>query len=700
MSTKRPAIIMISIILCSAVLIGVSSSVSSQTIPQPAQLKIYLSPPSVPADNEAYNCVFIQLQDSKGNPARALQDTTISLSSSLAEIGTVAPSITIPKGATYGTANFYATFTPGATTLTAAATGYATVQAAVTTVGPKPYTIAVSGFPSTLPADGGSYEAIMVQLQDRDGSPARAPRGGTQVFLSCSDTSVGNVTPSVTIPEGQTYAIAAITTTSTSGQASVTALASDYGSTSTTITTLPQTSLTSGHLSISTGPTKVLADNTAYKQIAIQIIADNGNLGAASSDITVTIASADESIGKTETQITIPQSKTYTLATFNSTYKAGTTTITAAATNFETASQTITTTGFTASKLAVYCAPSILPSDKGAYQTARVQLQDSKGNPAQAPDTDLTVNLFSSHPTVGLVSPSVTIPLGKTYATGILTVTNAPGETEITAAATGYTTGQAPASTCKIDFPLLHVTVTGSPSSVPNGNTTEITAYVSAEGSPITGAAVTFTSNNGGKFTPTQEDPDQAGCYKTNFTAPSFSKTTTCTITADTSKTGFLTSQITTQITVTPPSAATADSTSTGSNVNGTGVLQLWVQDSGGNALSDAQVYSTVQPSGAKTLSGITNETGHVTFKNVVAGKYTFEVTKPGYQTLNQAIDFDGNPAATVLTLYSGTQGDNTLLMITAGIAVAVVIAVICIVIVKRRKPAKSIDPLNWPLKP
>ena len=221
------------------------------------------------------------------------------------------PTATIPKGSTYTTANFYAIFTPGTTIITAAATGYATVQSPAATVRPKPYTIGVYGFPATLPADGGSYEAVMVQLQDASFSPAKAPRGGTQVTLSCSNVTVGDVTTKVTIPEGQTYATATFYTTSSTGQAVVTAIASDYGATSTTITTLPQGLTSSGKLVISTGPTKILADNTAYKQVAVQIMyhdetLDKDCLGTASSDTKVTIASADESIGKTETQITIP----------------------------------------------------------------------------------------------------------------------------------------------------------------------------------------------------------------------------------------------------------------------------------------------------------------------------------------------------------------------------------------------------------
>ena len=179
----------------------------------PYRLNVYVGPASVLADNSTYNCIFVQLQDSTGQPARAIEDTTISLSSSLTNIGIVDPSITILTGTTYSSANFNTTFSPGTTTISATATGYATVQATVTTVGPLPSAIAAYGFPSTLPADGNTYAAIMLQLQDSSGNPARAPQGGIQVTLSCSDTSVGTVPSTATITEGQTYTVTNFTTT-------------------------------------------------------------------------------------------------------------------------------------------------------------------------------------------------------------------------------------------------------------------------------------------------------------------------------------------------------------------------------------------------------------------------------------------------------------------------------------------------------
>ncbi len=677
----------ISLIVCSALLIG---QVSSNASACPSKIEIFVGPPSLPADNGTYRCVFVELQDVDGNPVRALQDTSISLSSSRTEIGTVDTSISIAAGETFGAANFYATFTSGNTMIAAAATGYSTVQAQVSTVGPKPYTIAVYGFPATLPANGGSYEAVLVQLQDVHGSPARAPKGGTQVYLSCSNTLVGDVTPSVTIPEGQTYAKATFQTTTTPGEATITTIAGDYISSNTKITTTDLATNAPSRLSISTGSPKVLADNSAYTQIAVQLQDQFGNLVAAPSDITVTIASADQSIGRTETHLIIPQSQTYALATFHSTYKAGTTNITAAATNLIATQQPFNTTGFTASALAVYCVPSTMPADNGGYQTVQVQLQDVDGNPAQAPDMDLNVKLFSSNPTVGLVSSKVTIPLGKTWATGTLTATNSPGTTTITAQASSYTPGEADATTYIIDFASLHVNVTSEAKQVLNGNDTTITAYITALGKPVTGAEVTFTSDNGGTFTETQENP--TGYYTAIFTAPSFSTTTTCTITANASKTDFIDSHGTVQVAVGPTVPTTTNSTPV--------TLLLRVLDNQGNFLVDVLVSSTAQPAGIAALSGVTNETGDVVFQNLTAGSYVFQISKDGYATLEQPVEYTGKAMAMVSTLQTGSgQGDNTWILVGIIVVFAVVFTVIGIGLAKRRRkqPTKGLSPLTWP---
>ena len=132
---KKIAVLIVSFLILSTVFLEFSQNTSLASTNIPSKLIIYTGPTSVLADNNIYNCIIVQLQDSNGQPSRALQDTTISLSSSLTNIGTVDPSIVILKGGTYASANFKTTFSPGTTIISASATGYATVQASMSTIG-------------------------------------------------------------------------------------------------------------------------------------------------------------------------------------------------------------------------------------------------------------------------------------------------------------------------------------------------------------------------------------------------------------------------------------------------------------------------------------------------------------------------------------------------------------------------------------
>jgi len=704
---RKTKTITIALLVTISLLITISQNSSYASTNAPSSLKIYIGPSSVLADNNSYNCIFVQLLDSSGKPARAVQDTAVGLSSSLTNIGTVQQSITIPAGATYASTNFHSTFSPGTTTIAATATGFATVQSSIATVGPIPSAAAVYGFPSTLPADGNSYNAIMVQLQDSSGSPAKAPKGGVQVTLSCSDAiNVGSVTPNVIIPEGMTYATANFTTVANYTRvqtAIITSVAQGYSSQQLTITTTP-VSTNPTQVKIFAGPTKVPADENSYPQIALELQNAMGFVCTNSSDIIVSLASLDPTIGQIASQTTIPAGQTYTVATLSTTYKAGTTTITAVGTDLLRSQQAITTIGFTPSKLAVFCVPSILPSDNTTYSAILVQLQDSQGNPAKDPTADVSVNLFSSQPTVGSVSSTLTIPFGQTQAAGTISLTNSPGTTTITAQASSYTTGQAAMTTSVIDFLPLQITLTPDSQNLNNAAKTNITAYIMANGAAVTGATVSFTSDSGGTFTATKEVGN--GYYNTIFTAASFTKTTTCTITAAASKTGYLNSQTTTQITVRPANtnstsnSSTSSTTTSNSNQDlnstskGPTTIQLFFKDSQGNALGGVSVSSTIQPDGVETLSGTTNSTGYVIFQNVTSGNYTFRIVKAGYYQTIQHVDVKGQPVATILTLSSNvsgsTKGNNSLPTILIAVVVIVVAVIAVVLIMKRRRSSPS----------
>ncbi|MGO8805348.1 MAG: carboxypeptidase-like regulatory domain-containing protein [Candidatus Bathyarchaeia archaeon] len=668
----------------------------------PAALKIYFGPTSVLADNNSYNCIFIQLVDSSGKPARATQDIVVGLSSSQVNVGTVQPSVTLPKDSTYVATSFQTTFSPGSTTITATASGFTPVQSSIITDGYTPYQVSVYGFPSTLPADGGTYNAILVQLQDSSGAPAKAPKGGVEVTLSSSAANVGSVSPSVFIAEGTTYATANFTTVPNNTKVQTVTIytaAQGYFPEQLTITTTPVASNPS-QLKVFTGPPQIPADANAYPQVAVELW--NGTcVCAITSDTSVTMSSTDPTIGQINSQLTIPTGQTYALATLTTTYKAGIITITALATGTTKGTQSITTTGFTPTKLAVFCVPASLPSDNSTYNAVEVQLQDSLGRPAKDPTSDVTVTLSSSQPTIAGVSSSLTIPFGQTQAMGTVSVTNSPGTTTITALGSSYSTGQASMTTYSIDYLPLLVTLTPGSTSLSNGAKTNIAVLITANGAVVTGATIQFTSDSGGTFTTTKELGN--GHYNTSFTAPSFTKTTTCTITATTSKTGYANTIATIQITVQPSNSSTSNSTLTltspaDSAWTGPLTIQLYLKDSNGNPLKGATVSSTVQPDGVQTLSGTTNATGYIVFQNATAGNYTFSVSAKGYYQTITHVDLKNQPSAATLTLATDAASQtshggfpfSTILIV---VVIAVVAMVAVFVMLKRRKA----DPADTP---
>ena len=76
----------------------------------------------------------------------------------------------------------------------------------------------------------------------------------------------------------------------------------------------------------------------------------------------------------------------------------------------------------------------------------------------------------------------------------------------------------------------MQISATANATIINNGQKTDVIVYITADDVMITGATVTFTSDNGGTFTTTSDQGN--GSYKTTFTAPSFTQATTCTITA------------------------------------------------------------------------------------------------------------------------------------------------------------------------
>lgn len=98
----------------------------------------------------------------------------------------------------------------------------------------------------------------------------------------------------------------------------------------------------------------------------------------------------------------------------------------------------------------------------------------------------------------------------------------------------------------------LSVTVTANPSTIQSSQTSTITTRITAGTNPIADAAVTMSSDKGGTLSPTSGNADSSGYFTSTFTAPTVTTQTTITIATSAAKTGYLSGQSQTQITVNP----------------------------------------------------------------------------------------------------------------------------------------------------
>ena len=84
----------------------------------------------------------------------------------------------------------------------------------------------------------------------------------------------------------------------------------------------------------------------------------------------------------------------------------------------------------------------------------------------------------------------------------------------------------------------LQVSISESPDPVSSGGTSQVTVHVTSGGSPVQGASVSVSATCG-SLTPTSGSTDSNGDFKPTYNAPTITSTTTCTISATASKTGY-----------------------------------------------------------------------------------------------------------------------------------------------------------------
>ena len=199
---------------------GLTSASSSATTAIPRGYPTAISLAAVPSDINSTSLrsgiLIVELRDEAGLPAKAVQDTDVSLFSSSPEIVNLpGSSVQIKAGQFIGLASFAAGFVPGAALVTASATNLASGSAQITVLGRTPLALKMYAQPSNMVTCQSSAVAsctgrLVIALTDENGNPTLAPRDIT-VYIRSSNLTVVVPQYSTTIPAGSLSALPRLT---------------------------------------------------------------------------------------------------------------------------------------------------------------------------------------------------------------------------------------------------------------------------------------------------------------------------------------------------------------------------------------------------------------------------------------------------------------------------------------------------------
>jgi hypothetical protein len=300
--------------------------------------------------------------------------------------------------------------------------------------------VVVTVIPPKLPADGGTYSAVVVSLVDSNGNPSAA-LGSITVFLTSSQTNIVMVPDSVTIAAGKEYALANVTTTATPGSSMVTAHSEGLKTVEldNTLTTVTPSGFPS-KLKVFVSPSEYLPRSDAGV-VRVEVVDDAGLPSKAISNIPVQITSSNSSIASLdESTLVIPQGSIYVSGTLH-TSGTGSAVIAASSTGYSSGTALLTvdkpcTNACGAYQISLKLVPAVLPTDGQLYSALEVGLETQSGTPAVL-STDTVVQLTSDQSEVASVPSLVTIPANSIATLAQITTSALAGVATVTATSTG-----------------------------------------------------------------------------------------------------------------------------------------------------------------------------------------------------------------------------------------------------------------------
>jgi hypothetical protein len=360
-----------------------------------------------------------------------------------------------------------------------------------------PVALVLSVIPPKLPADGGSYPAIVLSLQSSTKAASLA-LNETVVFLTSSEQGVGSVPSQVTIPAGAGFAVANFTATTTPGTTSILAHSVGLSSASAQVTTVTPSGFAT-HLSVIPAPGSQLLNPAAQGTVLVEALDSAGFPAKASSPIDVSLSSSNDNVvSLPATTLTLPTGSVLTSTPYDVGTAPGTDTITASASGFTPGSGVVSVQGTLPFALSVFAEPDPIATLTSGRLV--VTLTDTEGTPAPAP-VPITVAISSSNTSIISSDQTTTIETGQIYAVASFASGAAPGTANLTASSPGLKSDFATVTVARPTLPAK-LTLLGAPNPVLANNgsyDSVVVALTDANGNPAVAPSnilVTLTSSS------------------------------------------------------------------------------------------------------------------------------------------------------------------------------------------------------------
>jgi hypothetical protein len=471
-----------------------------------AVLKVYPVTPVMSTGSEG-TWIVVQIEDSRGSPARASDDVKVKLSSSDNKIVKLPsdPEIVIERGQSMSEPiKVSGGGKEGSATITALATGYSSASAQIQA---RPYAKAEEDrqeelmvYTVPLNPDPLSTDKVIIAVQLSEGnSPSRTSKS-IPVILSSTNSRIGTFDEDLVINSGSSFGMVNLELSGASGTTTITASAQNFETEQTQITVGRRDGGSGTELSLELVP--MFENLPAYKNsnfpaftIVLTGRANNNNDNTISSvvratqDIDVSLSSSNPGIADIPRTVKIPEGSYFAPIYITPSGTVGSLDVTARAEGFRENSDRVFLSEVVPAQMQMFIPLPILrqqdPHDDGDRFVV-VQLQDGRGEPAKnfVSDTEVTLTLTPS--SAGTVEQKLVIPKGSNFAIGRLALAS-DGEGTITANADGY---KLISTKFKGVVLPMQASLTLDPRDPAPGERAVAIARVTSNGAPLSGATV------------------------------------------------------------------------------------------------------------------------------------------------------------------------------------------------------------------